>query len=88
MIATSIYSLCAITSIFCAVLLARGYLRSRAKLLLWSTFCFVGLTIHNLLLVVDRVILIDEIDLYTVRLVSAAAALALLVYGLITRVDR
>lgn len=88
MIAAFIYSLCAITCVLCAALLGRGYLRSRSRLLLWSTLCFFALTINNLLLVVDRVIFPSSIDLYTLRSVSAVVALALLVYGLIWRVER
>ncbi|HVT82005.1 MAG TPA: DUF5985 family protein, partial [Phycisphaerae bacterium] len=42
-----IYLLCALTSLACAILLARGYLRSRAKILLWSGLCFALLAINN-----------------------------------------
>ena len=86
--ASVVYSLCAITCVICAGLLARGYVRSRARLLLWSTLCFVGLTVNNFLLVIDRVVLMDEVDLYRIRLVTAAVALGILVYGLIWDVDR
>ena len=88
MIATAVYTLCAITCVVCAGLLARGYARSKARLLLWSTLCFAMLTVNNILLVVDRVVFLEEIDLYRARLATAAAALALLVYGLIWDVDR
>jgi len=80
--ANVVYSLCALTSIVCAVLLIQGFLRTRSSLLLWSSLCFVGLVVNNLLLVVDRIFLPD-VDLYTVRLLSALVALTLLVYGLI-----
>ncbi len=86
--ATAVYALCAITSVVCAGLLARGYVRSRARLLLWATACFLVLTVNNILLVVDRVVLVDEIDLYRFRLVTALGAVAVLVYGLIWDVDR
>lgn len=86
--ASLVYGLCAITSLICAALLGRGYLRSKARLLLWSTLCFVMLTVNNFLLVIDRVVLVDEIDLYRLRLVTALVALALLVYGLVWDVDR
>lgn len=88
MIAIVVYGLCAITAVLCAGLLARGYVRSRARLLLWSMLCFLGLTVNNILLVVDRVIFDEEIDLYNVRLVTAALSAALLVYGLIWDVRR
>ena len=85
---TLVYALCALTSLICAALLGRGYLRSKARLLLWSTLCFAFLTVNNFLLVVDRVLLVDEVDLYRVRLITALAAVGLLVYGLIWDVDR
>ena len=88
MTASLVYGLCAIASVICAALLARGYVRTRARLLLWSTLCFVTLTVNNILLVVDRVVLVNEVDLYRWRLVTATAALSLLVYGLIWDVDR
>jgi hypothetical protein len=80
--ANLVYTLCAVTSIVCAALLIQGFLRTRSRLLLWSSLCFVGLVVNNLLLVVDRIILPD-VDLYTVRLFSALVALTLLVYGLV-----
>ena len=86
--ASVVYSLCAITCVICAGLLARGYLRSRARLLLWSTLCFAALTVNNLLLVIDRVVFMEQIDLYRLRLVVAVIGLGILVYGLIWDVDR
>jgi hypothetical protein len=77
------YVLCAATSILCAVLLLRGYLRSRSRLLMWSTLCFIGLAINNILLFVDLVILPDSIDLRIVRSGSALISLLLMVAGLI-----
>lgn len=85
---SAVYGLCAITSLICAALLGRGYVRSKARLLLWSTLCFVMLTVNNVLLVIDRVVLVEEIDLYRLRLLTALVALALLVYGLVWDVDR
>jgi len=80
--ANVVYSLCALTSIVCAVLLIQGFLRTRSRLLLWSSLCFVGLVVNNVLLVVDR-IFVPDVDLYTMRSFSALVALTLLVYGLI-----
>jgi hypothetical protein len=77
------YVLCAATSILCAVLLLRGYLRSRSRLLMWSTLCFVGLAINNILLFVDLVILPDSIDLRLFRSGAALISLVLMVVGLI-----
>lgn len=88
MIATVVYTLCAVTSVICAALLARGYVKSRARLLLWSMMCFIALTVNNLLLVIDRVLLLEEIDLYQMRLVVTVVGIGILVYGLIWDVDR
>jgi hypothetical protein len=62
--------------------LIQGFLRTRSRLLLWSSLCFVGLVVNNLLLVVDR-IFVPDTDLYMMRSFSALAALTLLVYGLV-----
>ena len=78
------YVLCAATSILCAVLLLRGYLRTRTRLLMWSTLCFIGLAINNILLFVDLVIFPGpDIDLRLERSGSALISIALLVIGLI-----
>lgn len=82
----AVYILSAITSLFCAILLARGYLRTRGRLLLWSGLCFMGLAVNNLLLVLDRVVF-PNVDMYTVRLVTALIAMAVLVYGLVWDAD-
>jgi hypothetical protein len=78
----ALYILTAFTTLFCAVLLLRGYARVHRRLLLWSGLCFVGLTISNLLKVADLLIF-QQTDLYTFRVGSAALAMALLMYGLV-----
>jgi hypothetical protein len=80
--ADAVFLLCAATSLACAVLLLRGYTRNRVPLLLWSSLCFVGLAVNNILLVVDLVIIPGR-DLSIIRHVSAIVALALLVFGLV-----
>ena len=70
------------TSVACAVLLLRAYLRTRTRLLLWSGLCFAGLALNNVVLVVDLIVVPDT-DLSTWRLVPAAAGMVLLVYGLV-----
>lgn len=77
-----VYILCAFTSLFCAILLFRSYRQNRTRLLMWSTLCFVGLAINNLLLVVDLV-LVAHIDFGLVRSGTAVASMFLLVVGLI-----
>jgi hypothetical protein len=71
-----------LTSILCALLLAIGYRRSRARLLLWSCLCFTLLSVNNLMLFLDLVVL-PQVDLGPTRDWSSVAAMALLVFGLI-----
>jgi hypothetical protein len=78
-----IYSLCALTSFACCVLLWRGWRAGGNRLLLWSALCFAGLTVNNLLLVIDKVVLPTQVDLYTPRLFSALVAVSLLLFGLV-----
>jgi hypothetical protein len=79
---TLIYALCALTSLLCAVLLARGYRRSRARLLLWSSLCFAGLALNNVLLFIDLRV-VPDVDLSVWRSLPALAGLLVLVYGLV-----
>ena len=80
--AETIYSLCTLTSLTCAWLLLRSYRRTGHRLLFWSGLCFAGMTINNLLLLLDKVALPD-LDLTALRLVTALVALLLLLFGLI-----
>lgn len=77
-----IYSLCTLTALVCAWLLLRAWRRSGYRLLLWSGLCFAGLTLNNLLLVVDKVVL-PAVDLSIWRTSVALVAMAVLLYGLI-----
>ena len=81
--AALIYSLCALTSLACAWLLWRAWRAAGHRLLFWSALCFAGLTFNNVLLVVDKVVYPVEVDLSTWRLVTALAAVGLLLLGLI-----
>lgn len=80
--ASLVYLLGALVTALCAVLLLRGYARSRSRLLLWSGLCFAGLTISNALLFVDLHVF-PQVNLYMWRLATAASAMLLLVYGLV-----
>lgn len=80
--AEGVYSLCALTSIVCAALLLRGYVRSRTPLLFWSSLCFVGLALNNVLLVVD-LIAMPAADLSVLRSGVAVVAMGVLLYGLV-----
>lgn len=77
-----IYTLCALTAAACAALLLRTYLRTRFRLLLWSSLCFFGLTVNNVLLVLDRLVF-TAVDLSMWRLGIALAAVMVLLGGLI-----
>jgi ABC-type transport system involved in multi-copper enzyme maturation permease subunit len=81
--AAIIYSLCALTSVTCLVLLWRSWRASGARLLFWAALCFACLSVNNVLLVVDRVLLPTEIDLGIWRLSWALAAVLLLLFGLV-----
>lgn len=77
-----VYLLCAATALTCAVLLLRAYGQSRARLLLWSGLCFVGLTLNNLLVFVDLAVT-SSMDLFLWRNLMALSAMVLLLIGLI-----
>jgi hypothetical protein len=78
-----VYVLGALITLLCAVMLLRGYRHGRRRLLLWSGLCFVGLTLSNVLLFVDLVLLPTEVSLHLWRLGTAAAGMLLLLYGLV-----
>ena len=80
--ATAIYTLISLTALLCTLLLLRAYLRSRYRLLLWSGVCFAGLTLNNVLLVLDKIVL-PTVDLSAWRTAVALAAMAVLLYGMI-----
>jgi hypothetical protein len=80
--AEAVYILCMLTSMFCAVLLARSYTASRSRLLLWSTLCFVGFAISNALLVIDLIVL-QDVDLRLARTSVNLVAGTALAVGLI-----
>lgn len=79
---TAIYALCMLTALVCAWLLMQAWRRNRYRLLLWSGLCFAGLTVNNMLLVADKVLL-PEYDLSVWRTSVALLAMAVLLYGLI-----
>jgi hypothetical protein len=81
--AETIYVLCALTGAACAVLLARGWTRTRVRLLWWSALCFAGLAVNNVLLFADLVLFPDTIDLAVTRSMTALASMTVLVVGLI-----
>ena len=83
----AVYLLGVAVTLTCAVLLLRGYARGRKRLLLWSSLCFFGLALSNVLVFVDLAILPD-VDLYLWRLISAAVSMLILIYGLVWEGDK
>jgi len=81
-VAFTIYSLCTLTSLACAWLLLASYRRTGYRLLFWSGWSFVAMTVNNLFLVFDKIVFPD-VYLLPVRLVSALVSMLLLLYGLI-----
>lgn len=77
-----LYLLAIVTSLACTVLLFRAYAQRRLRLLLWSSLCFVGLSISNVLLFLDLVIF-PTIELRPARLIAALVGLFFLLYGFI-----
>jgi hypothetical protein len=82
-----VYVMCALTAMACCALLAAGYLRTRFRLLLWSSLCFAGLAVNNVILFLDKTVFTD-IDLSTWRLAIGLVAMLLLVAGFILDGDR
>ena len=82
-----VFVLCALTSLACAVLLWRGYRRTRTRLLLWSSLCFWGLFLNNVLLIIDLRVFPD-VDLAVWRAIPAVLGVALLLHGMATDARR
>lgn len=78
----SVFILCAATCLLCAVMLFRGYQRTRVRLLFWSSLCFAGLMIDNLMLYADLHVLSEQ-RLLIWRKLPGLIATALLLFGLI-----
>ena len=78
----TVYVLCFLTSSACAWLLGRSYRRTRARLLMWSSLCFLFLAANNLMLVFD-LLLFPHFDLRIGRLLLSLAAVATLLFGFI-----
>jgi Family of unknown function (DUF5985) len=81
-LATAVYILSALISLTCATLLLRSFAVSRHGLLLWAAICFLGLTLNNALLFVDKVVATDA-DLSGWRTVPALAGMLVLIVGLL-----
>ena len=84
---TAVYVLCFLTSAACAWLLGRSYLRTRARMLLGSSICFILLALNNLALVVDLVVFPGNLDLRLLRLLLALAATCALLFAFIWNLE-
>ena len=80
--ALTVYLLCAVASLLCAVLLLRGYRASRVPLLFWAALCFFILAVTNSLLFIDLIVF-PQLDLAMWRSGITLVALGLFLYGLI-----
>ena len=79
----AVYLLGMFVALACGVLLARGYRRSRQRLLLWSSICFLGLALSGALTFLDLSLLQPAIDLHLLRRAVTAVSMLVLLYGLI-----
>ena len=79
----AVYILCALTSLGCTLLLVGRYRKTRVDLLFWSAIAFLLLTVTNVLLFVDLVVLGAGVDLTIIRNGSTLLGTILLLYGLI-----
>jgi len=82
----ALYLLAIVSSLACTILLFRAYAQRRLRLLLWSSLCFVGLSVSNVLLFVDMVVF-PLIDLRPARLTAALVGLLFLLYGFICEAE-
>jgi len=78
----AVYTLCFLTSSLCAWLLGRSYVKTKARLVLWSALCFLFLALNNLAVVVD-LLLLPDLDFTLLRVALSCAAVALLLFGLV-----
>jgi hypothetical protein len=78
----AVYLLCFVTSAACAVLLARNYRRTGARLLFWSGLCFLFLAANNFVVILDMLVF-PAVDFRLVRNLLALGAIGVLLFGFI-----
>jgi len=83
---TSVFGLCFVTSVLCAVLLLRAYRAGRSKLLLYTAAGFGFVALNNFFLVGDLVVFPD-VNLWFWRQAASVAAVGVLLYGFIHEVE-
>ena len=84
--ASLVYLMCAATAAGCALLLLRGYRRSRSRLLMWSALCFAAMAADNSLLFLDRVVFPGQ-PLFAFRRLLTVGGIAVLLFGLVWEAD-
>ncbi len=77
-----VYLLCGLTSLICTGLLGKAWFKSRVRLLLWCTLCFLLLTVNNVFLFIDLVVF-PTVDFTAWRSGSNLLGMCILVFGLI-----
>jgi hypothetical protein len=77
-----VYLLCFLTGAACALLLARNYWRTGARLLLWSALCFLLLAGNSFIVILD-LLLIKSVDFRLVRHLLSLGAVGVLLFGFI-----
>jgi hypothetical protein len=82
-VAEWVYILCFLTSTAVAVLLFRGYARSRHRILFWCGLGFVGLSLNNAMLIIDLMVVPVTLDLSVVRQLPAVVGMGLMLFGMI-----
>ncbi len=79
----AIYGLCLLASAGCALLLLRGYRRSKTRLLLWSALCFFFLALNSLAVLFDLLVF-PELDFRGWRHAASLIAVSVLLIGLVS----
>lgn len=79
---TLVYLLCFATSAACAALLARSYLRTRMRMLMWSALCFAFLACNNFLVILDLLVF-PATDFRGWRLFTSLIAVGVLLFGFV-----
>ncbi|WP_129791669.1 DUF5985 family protein [Sphingosinicella sp. CPCC 101087] len=77
-----VYLLCFLTGGACAVLLARNYWRTGARVLLWSALCFLLLAGNSFVVILDLLV-IRTVDFRLVRTLLSLGAVGVLLFGFI-----
>ena len=80
----AVFLLCIATSMTCTWLLFRSWRRNGARLLFWSSICFVCLSVNNTLVFIDSVTTPDINPIMKgLRLSSSLMAVGVLLWGMV-----